>query len=680
MPASNTPGASQNAAEEAVELLAVETADFSLSIKGPRPALGSFALRGWKAGGFSARRESSPLARVVENIVLRYDYRDRAVAQPLLRVECVSSQLTADKVTVRVGTETEIEGGENQYLPLFFENVEYRVLLTGAPERAITLNCDAPSVLRGLTAFESRGVVAGTLNFGGNVGQATLVIEENGKPRLKLQFAVFSAKLDFGRDRLAMTDELSALHRALLLRLLRPTATIGAGVQGKASGLEWLVNLSEEAEGIEATLRRIAARAHHQLSVVEEVRAPRKLKRPGRALARRMATQGVDAVMSRRNLPIERRRVQVGTPENRYLKFLARRLITSGHKWLALARARTSSEQRAGRGESNEQTHLNRIGAVLGRIGRELQSDFWREVGEESPVLLNRTTFNFQEPFVRFEKACKAVARALTLDEAGARLLSTVSMEQLYELWTYCKLAEVTAQLVIGSGQNPLFERIKVDAFAATLQIGKGAALHIGDEVTLCAQRRFPTYEKRGASRYFSPLVPQEPDLVFEMRKRETLHILDAKYRLMAIVTPAEGGRPVVLNSAGLAAHDLGGADVRISPKEDDINVMHRYRDAIRVLAETDEMDETENEALATRPAAGYGVILYPHRPAPDEAEAVQSALRQLRRFGIGAIPLCPGTPDEKWPQATEEEIVPTVADVEQVRALARIVAAMLAS
>ena len=673
-----------------VELLAVETADFALFIRGPRPCLGAFALRGWRSGGFSARRETSPLARVAENITLRYQYEGLAIAQPLLCVECVSPLLNAANVTVRVGTEISgVEFGDDnsntdaepQFLPLFFENVEYRVLLTGAPERRVTLNCAAPSLLRGLTNFEARGAMAGTLNFGGNVGQTTFTIEENGKPRLVLSLTVFSAKVDFGRDRLAMIGELSALHRALLLRLLRPTATLGAGVQGKANGLEWLVNLSAEAQEIETTLRRIAERAHHQLSVVEEVRAPRKLKRPGRALSRRMTTQGKDAVLLRRNLPTERRVVQVGTPENRYLKFLARRLHTIGHKWLSLARARYGQPAA---GESDAGAQLDRISATLGRIGRALQSEFWREVGEELPVLLNRTTFNFQEPMVRFERRCKAVARALSLDEAGERLLSSVSMEQLYELWTYCKLAEITAHLVIGPGQNPLSERIKVDAFAATLQVGRGATLHIGDEVTLSAQRRFPTYERRGASHYFSPLVPQQPDLVFEMRKRDTLHILDAKYRLMALVVPAVGqsGQGVILNSAGLAAHDLEGAEVRVSPREDDINVMHRYRDAIRVLStgQSDRNNELEDEALPTCPAACYGVILYPHRPELGEAEAVERALRRLRRFEIGAIPLCPGAPDAGWEIALEDgQVVPYSAGAEQVRALARVVAAMLA-
>lgn len=670
------------------ELLAIETTDFSLSIKGPLPSAGAFALRAWAANGVSAAREATPSSHVVENIVLRTPYQGRSIAQPLLRVECASARLRSHEVEVRVGTAqtivAQIADGSNaetederHYLPLFFENVEYQVLLSITSERHISLGADAPSLLRSLTAFESRGIVAGTLNFGGNVGQSRLIIEESGKPLLIISFVVFSAKVDFGRDRLAMTDELSALHRVLLLRLLRPTAAIGASAKGKATGLEWLVNLAEQADDVEATLRRIAQRAHHQLSVVEEIRSPRKLRRPGRALARRIATQGKDAVLSRRSLPIERRCVQVGTPENRYLKFLARRLVTTGHKWLVIARKRYERD-----GENDAGAQLDRISAVLGRIGRALKSDFWNEVGQESPVLLNHTTFNFQEPFVRFEKRCKAIGRALTLDEAGERLLSTVSMEQLYELWTYCKLAEITAHLLDGAGENPLLKNIKVEAFAVTLQFGKKAAISIGDDITLSAQRRFKTYENRGASRYFSPLVPQEPDLVFEMRSRDVLHILDAKYRLLATATPPDG-RPIMLNSAGLAAHDLSGAPVRVSPREDDINVMHRYRDAIRVLneSEEDETDESEfSEFIATRPAAGYGVILYPHRPTPEETEATLNALKQLRRFGIGAVPLCPGAPDEDWPSALgDEPIVPDGAGVEQVRALARIVSAMLA-
>jgi len=126
----------------------------------------------------------------------------------------------------------------------------------------------------------------------------------------------------------------------------------------------------------------------------------------------------------------------------------------------------------------------------------------------------------------------------------------------------------------------------------------------------------------------------------------------------------------------------LEGANVRVSPREDDINVMHRYRDAVRVLEDEEPVDEEEDKdpKLATRPAAGYGVVLYPNRPAPSDNEAVHRSLQRLHRFQIGAVPLCPGEEDMGWQSSLNgDEVVPQIAGVEQVRALARVVAAMLA-
>lgn len=645
------------------ELLRIETSGFVLSIVGPLPLADSFALRGVPLA------QNVPLkAREVHHLALRVE--DGAGLETnfsLLRVECRSPQLTPPDVAVTANTS----------LPLFFENIDYNVQLSSAPGRRFRLTHAAPEMTAQLVfypASRSSGAnQSGTFNFGANVGQTVwqIVEEVGGQDTLTLgiEASVFSSKIDFLRDRAAMLRDLSRVHHALVFRLLRPTRGAGASGSGKSLGIEWLSSFAELAHDVTTTAARIERAAQSRIVAREEIVAPHQIRRPSGALNRQIERRGVEEVLSKRSLGLEVRRVRVDTPENRHLKFLMRRLAAAGGHWLQIAQARTEKRaflEAAGGNGSGVQLKLQSIRADLRRMERDLKRPFWQEVGDPLPRLANKTTFLLHPLFVRFEKLTKVMGRAIKAHQNGARWMATLSMEQLYEAWAYLKIVEIAEGLLTGKTLAVLqIAEQSADAFDVMLQTGKTHRIRLAPGVFLCAQRTFRRYPPTAHDPFFSPLVVQKPDLLFEIESGDTLHLLDAKYRLDVKLT--RHNKTEWLSSAGLVAQSLDDTLLELSPKDEDINVMHRYRDAILRRG-------PENPR-----AARYGLILYPHKITDAEREEVQAQWQLLHQFEIGAVPLSPGESDQEWLAAqTQQDWVPSMPETEQVRVLAAAIARML--
>ena len=536
---------------------------------------------------------------------------------------------------------------------------------------------------------------SGTFNFGGNVGQTKwqVVEEVDGRvtPVLEIEASVFSSKLGFLTERAAMLRELSRIHHALIFRLLRPTRSEGGTSTEKSTGVEWLSTFAELATEILTTANRIERQAHNRITSRDEVTSTHKIRRPNAKLYRQMARNGVEETLARRSLIVERRRVQVDTPENRYLKFLLKRLSTQGRHWVQVAHSQLQRYAFIEAEEGNKsavQAHLNSIEADLKGIERALKRPFWEEVGAELSQLQNKTSFLFRPLFVRFEKLSKTVQRAMKVHESGARWMGTLSMQALYETWSYLKLVEIADALAhdkeVGEATPKLARQSRgVVAFQVLLATGRESRIALGDGVFISAQRLFrpykPTDDEKTGTAYYTPLVSQKPDLVFEVEHAGVLHLLDAKYRIDASVEAK--GKKLFLNSAGFVAHSLESAKVHAAPKDEDINVMHRYRDAIlrRDAQESEGENDSEGELKPEKKTTRYALILYPHKPTAEDLEVLNKHLSRINRFEIGAIPLCPGEQDELWRKGIEEQDwVPSSKDVEQVRVLAAVVSKFL--
>ena len=110
------------------------------------------------------------------------------------------------------------------------------------------------------------------------------------------------------------------------------------------------------------------------------------------------------------------------------------------------------------------------------------------------------------------------------------------------------------------------------------------------------------------------PTVSQRPDNVIQLASERRLHILDAKYRLAY--------------DDEYQAH-YGG----IGPLAEDINTMHRYRDAIATP------DDSEIEGFARLVVAASILFPYPQ----EEKYSSHRFHRSLKEVRIGGLPFLLG-------------------------------------
>jgi hypothetical protein len=172
----------------------------------------------------------------------------------------------------------------------------------------------------------------------------------------------------------------------------------------------------------------------------------------------------------------------------------------------------------------------------------------------------------------------------------------------LYEYWSFLAVVAIIQKYARLESTS----LIKVKMRGATLQLLKGRN----------SQVRFRRADGSFIDVSYNPLMdpiyttPQRPDAVIEIRAQDIRIILDAKYRLQF---DAEYIR------------SYGGP----GPTEDDINKMHRYRDAV--------LFRLGNETRK----AGEAVALFP-LPASVAYAGLHRFHRSLDIVGIGGIPCYP--------------------------------------
>lgn len=638
------------------ELFSLSTADFELSFYGPVPSVGSYALRDFPGGAEVPSKPSTVKKITIQGLETNF---------PLVQIDCLTNRYNPSECYVTIASKFEKDGQE-LYLPLFFENTDYQVQLSNIGTRRFSLWHEYSSIRSNLVPFDRHKAFSGSLNFRNNVGVTNFEIRENDKAHLLLTFTVFSIKVDFLQDRQVMIDELTKVHNTLVLQLFTPTKSLGSAQAKRSLGLEWLTNFHNLSSDLLRTIERIEKKAHNQIHTSVEIVPVHKIKRPNKTFTHQLNTHGKKEILNRRNLVIDRRRIKVNTAENRYIKFLMRHLTNSGKRWIKYI---YSSNWESLRRIRENEVIVGRIETNIRQIQQALQKEFWKSVGDELPTLQNKTGFLFHELFMKFEKLYKTINRAISVHLSGTSYIHTLSMDRLYEVWAYCKLAEVISGIVIG-GDFRVIPKAKIDTFQAILRTGRDSRVNINDEIAIGIKWVFLSDT---GNTYFSPLVPQEPDLIFEVKTHNELNLLDAKYRIN--VLEKRETRYYSLGIADLISEDLTHEEVKYQPKDEDINTMHRYKDSIRKLV-------TIDGNISSRSATRIGVILYPHKPDYSESGEIKSSIGFLGQFGIGAVPLTPGEADDGWLNAYKDldKLIPDTARVEQIRIFANIINLMIES
>ena len=493
--------------------------------------------------------------------------------------------------------------------PLFFEAVAYDIHF----ER---LHPSASLILP--PGAEARRVRVDSehhhLNFGNKVGFAEIVVvTDRGAAKLRLE--VFSRKVDYRTDYMVMRDEVSAMLRNLAMAATAKTFGLAAPVNDHYPTLvEWFSLLQGYFDDFVRLTNGIARNPHSKLA--------RKTKRVDTVRARRVSRQTISQALRRPNYGVAIPSLGVAlprtisecvslttfdTPENRYFKALVR---TTYRNIRVLSRIEESGDEDAD--FTSERKFFSHIRPKLKYMERQLESvlrsPFLRQVAETAPARPESMVFDKHPLYSRFDKLCRLLNGGLSF--AGNILpIGVKETSLLYEYWCFLKIVDLLKDRFDLEDQTV----VQINRFQATVALAKGRSSAIRFTHRPTGKTLYVVY-----NRLFNrlPTIAQKPDNVIQFASGDNFYIFDAKYRLQF-------------------DEDYNRLYGGPGPTVDDVNTMHRYRDAIAI---PHPMKPAEYKQ---RVVAG-AVVLFPYTDETHYRE--HKFYKSISQVEIGGLPFLPGS------------------------------------
>jgi predicted component of viral defense system (DUF524 family) len=494
--------------------------------------------------------------------------------------------------------------------PLFFENTVYDCYLTSQSGDTMLQLPPGASLRHRAGAFTHHAI-----SFGNDVGWAELTVRDAGEV-VRLRFEVFPLKIDYRTDYLALRDEVASMTRSLAMTVQARTFGAAAPTPSADPTLaEWIALLKGYFEQFVRTANTVIANPHFTLKTASEpVEASRARRVEERVLERRVrrplsSSGGVSAsgALLPKRVPEVRRRTTFDNPENRYIKYL---LLETLRKLQTVIAAQDTGDEDADL--SSEQRFFQALRpeaiAMIRRIQGLLRAPSMVDLQAQLPNSLFSPVLYRHPAYSAFVQTARLLNSGLSL-QGGALQIGIKNIAQLYEYWCFLRLVRLFQENFALEQQSLV--QLRHLRLVVVLAKGQEAAVtfrEIASDKRLCL-----LYDRMFKG---LPTVSQRPDNVIQLASEERLYILDAKYRLAydADYEKRYGG---------------------VGPTVEDINTMHRYRDAIVV---PHPLKPGEFKRGIVQGAA----VLFPF--SDESAYQNHRYFKSLAEVQIGGLPFLPGT------------------------------------
>lgn len=496
----------------------------------------------------------------------------------------------------------------NEHPPIFFENRSYQLVVVPKKNQQLSFYHEHPGFRKQVSSIQMGAlhVLMGNLSFPNEVGNTTFEIKDEKETLLTVTFEVFPVKLDYKDDYKALLDEVNDEIYNLAFHLLKRTYLGASAIYAtNPSKSEFYRILNDSFERFMKSISHIKRQPHrtlmtrHQLVRGEKIR---KLDSVGMNYLRKRPhlLQGENSIPTKGITAYKE--VSYDTLENRFVKWMIQRVV---HKIDDLLKA-LEQKSRYTRGETDEDL-LERVKNMKYRMKNELNDPFWRGIGK-----LDRSVFSLVIQMAAGYRDAYQIflmlSRGLTL-RGQIFKMSVKDVARLYEYWTYLKLGQILSKKYIPLHQDVI--QVKQDGLYVTLDESKTAKRTFKHPVTDEVIELY--FQKRNGR---LPTVTQKPDTMLAIEKKgknyQYQYIFDAKYRI-----------DFAERSHYKRKYGTPG------PMEEDINTMHRYRDALVV----------EQEGPFERTAYG-AYVLFPWNQ--EEAYENHPFYKSIEKVNIGGFPFLP--------------------------------------
>ncbi|WP_343337931.1 hypothetical protein TPELB_33170 [Terrisporobacter petrolearius] len=499
----------------------------------------------------------------------------------------VSTDLDNLKVyTINSYNELE-ENQSNSMMPSFFEDNIYNLYLENNTNEKFEIYHHSKEIrenisYRGKNAF-------GSFKFNGDIGYSTFNIRKNNKDVLSFTIQVFPTKLDYMNDYNAILEDINKEVESLVFDYLDKTFSRANIVDvKKQTGVEFIAILNNIYDNLDKSIRRIEKHPKHNVIEEFQLKDRNKSKRidvkETIKYLRKNKYQNVIEVKKRTTLDIY---------ENQYVKYMIKRILikiretknTIAHKY----NKNHVSYEILSKYENKLNNHLN---------------GFFRDISDiknkKSMTLVFKMASGYKEVYFYYN----LLSKGLDIYE-GLHEISNKKLWDLYEIWCYLKIHSIIKELGYKPKNSSLIEANSNGLTLSVAQNKQSKLIYenfLGNKLELWYNKAY----------YGLPTTNQRPDTVLCMKGDKTkdrVYIFDAKYRIF------------VDNNE------------EIGPMEDDINVMHRYRDSI--------VSENKKEDYFKYSTFGAYVMF----PCSDEKKFKDHRFyKSIEKVNIGAIPMLPGS------------------------------------
>lgn len=545
--------------------------------------------------------------------------------------EWVSAQLGLDcserlgNVQIKVfspelGGMVEWQPGESVF-PCFYETQSYELVIQNKSIDSLSFYHENV-LLRQAVKPLGDSILAGVLNFGNEVGLTEWEVRSAGQTLLRVEMEIFPSKMDYKLDYQNILNEVNAQIYNLAFDFLRRTYQLtGLRETQHQSLTEFFTILQHVFRQLLDAVERINKNPNYALLQDRRLVDANRVKKAGRENIRELAkhperlredtNRGFIKIGSRNytatHLIETRKRLAYDTNENRFIRWM-------------LERIHGKLKELKGRWKMNSRTPdpllIKRLDAMLTQLERVLKMDFLREAGvlkQMSVTLVLQMAPGYREVY----RCYLMLLKGLSIQGDLLRL-SMKDVAQLYEYWCFLKLNQLLGQKYKLVKQDII--KVNRNGIFVTLDRSQSAKMvyenPINGEQFILYYNAIPGTDK-------TPTLSQRPDNVLTLKKKdagtikEYKYVFDAKYRL----NPAYEG-----TSYHRTYRQPG-------PEEDDINTMHRYRDAI--------VYQEKGSGEYERSMFGAYVLF----PYPDEERyKTHHFYKSIELLNIGALPFLPNS------------------------------------
>lgn len=502
---------------------------------------------------------------------------------------------------------------QNQkFLPIFFENGRYEIIIIPKTDENLTFYHEFPEFRESVNKISRGNLLTGILHFRNEVGLTSFeIIGEDQRVLLTIVLEIYPTKLDYKLDYKALLDEVNEEIYNLAYHFIKRTYLQGSAKIYKEPSLAEFYRLIElHFSQYLRAIERIEKNSHQQLvKHYTEVRGDQLRVQDSRSLSylRKNAGRFVEVqngisihgrnVMPTKGLLVKKEHT-VDTHENRYVKWTMLRIVT---RLKDLKRVIESAYSK-GYGKVNNDV-LGKLTTMIEWVEKREKNIFWRKVG-----MLDRSVMSLvlqMAPNYRTVlQVYTTISKSIVL-QGEIYKMSIKDIATLYEYWTFLKLGRLLdekctpiSQDIVQVNSNGLFINLNKSKTAERKYI------HPVTHEEIILKYQYDTTSNR------VPTVQQKPDSMLSIGKNgknyKYQYIFDAKYRLDLETNPARPG-----------------------PMQEDINTMHRYRDSIVV----------NTDGRYERTAFGAYVLF----PWSEEREFENHPLFQsIESVNIGAFPFLP--------------------------------------